>query len=201
MRVLRTIGAIIIVMVLGPVLLLGGSFGIFWVLYEVGLVHADPTVSPAATSTPTQMPTATPMATHNAPKATPSTSSQPQRLTQAQLNAGEAALQKRGNTMTQHLHYDHTESDGTLVYLGKMTNEKGYAQNVIIYVYKDFPSATDGFNDAISKLETMGFDGSESRDGYTWTGTMLYHGQAVGGGAVQSSSDSPPYMVTVFFLE
>ncbi|MGZ4847094.1 MAG: hypothetical protein ACXV3E_04840, partial [Halobacteriota archaeon] len=152
-------------------------------------------------TTPTathKAPTATPTATINVPKATPS--SRPQRLTQAQLNAGEAALQKRGNTITEHIHYDHADPDGTLVYLGKMTNENGYAQNIIIYVYKDFPSATDGFSDAVTKLETLGFDGSYS-GGYTWTGTMLYHGQAVGGGAVQSSSDSPPYMVTVFFLE
>jgi|GEM_PF-624415 hypothetical protein len=156
---------------------------------DAAQVRANQAAGRAAQANPTPAPTATPAAT------TPST---PDKLTQAQLDAGEAALVSDGYTFTQHLTYDHTNADGTLVYMGKATTPEGYSENIQLMVYKDQASADAGLASSVTILQGMGFTGSYS-DAYAWTGTMIYQGQAVGGGAVESSAGAP-YMVTVFFL-
>lgn len=185
--------------VTGKKILAGGVLLVLLIMIVSAMASPSNSGGGAGTVTPTLASTVAPTARVTV-KATPTARATPsvKRLTQAQLDAGEASMTNDGYTITQHLAYKETYADGTLVYTGKMISPDGYDTAYQLMVYKDQTSADAGLTNSVGILQSMGFSGSYS-DAYSWTGAMMSNGQALGSGAVESTGGSP-YMVTVFFM-
>lgn len=146
-------------------------------------------------STPSQVSAPAPAQSTPEPNAAPSS---PQQLTSDQLAMYEAIMTGQGYTVVDHLKYNYTLADGTIVYSGTLSKD-GYTTDYQLMVYADAASADAGFAQSVNIVQGMGFDGSYN-SATSWTGTSLNGGYPLGAGVVETA-DNAPYTVAVFFME